>query len=542
MFLTKTFLILLTFSFFIGCGVDTAVTGNSSSGTSDESSSSVTESGSSDVADASSDDVSSDADVSSEEASSDESGNSDSSGDTDNSTDSSDLSSGTEGSSTSDSSGESSTMESSSDNSSSSETNQIVISRSDYKDRLYGFWLGQCIANWTGLVTEMDKIGGNGQDGLGGGDFYTRDDWGTPDQTSIWGQGLPSNLSDNIDFVFEDAGGTWGSDDDTDIEYIYQYLLNENETSVLTGEQIKDGWLEHIHSEEENYLWVSNETAFNLMKDNGTVPPETSDPSNNADWDMIDAQLTTEIFGFFAPARPDVALKMAHLPIQTTARKNAEWASEFYVLMYSLASYVDSELSMKDKVQWMAGVARQRLPEDSYSAAMYDYVKSEYEKGSEWEEARDGLYQKYQVNQEDGYDISSRNAYCNGCFASGINFGASIVSLFYGEGDIVETIKIGALAGWDSDNPTATWGGLLGFMLGKEGVEKAFDRTFADKFNIHRTRKGFPNDGIDTFDDMADAGVSVVERAVIEEMGGEIDEDNDTWVIPDLGTDIDPGT
>ena len=36
---------------------------------------------------------------------------------------------------------------------------------------------------------------------------------------------------------------------------------------------------------------------------------------------MIDAQLTTEIFGFFAPARPDIALKMAHLPIQTTARE-----------------------------------------------------------------------------------------------------------------------------------------------------------------------------------------------------------------------------
>lgn len=31
-----------------------------------------------------------------------------------------------------------------------------------------------------------------------------------------------------------------------------------------------------------------------------------------------------------------------------------------------------------------------------------------------------------------------------------------MISLFYGEGDIKETIKIGALAGWDSDNPTAT--------------------------------------------------------------------------------------
>ena len=68
---------------------------------------------------------------------------------------------------------------------------------------------------------------------------------------------------------------------------------------------------------------------------------------------------------------------------------------------------------------------------------------------------------------------------------SGINFGASLVSLFYGNGDLLETIKIGTLAGWDSDNPTATWGGMLGFILGNEGVEKEFDRTFSSVFHIH---------------------------------------------------------
>ena len=29
----------------------------------------------------------------------------------------------------------------------------LVISRQAYVDKLYGFWLGQCIANWTGLHT-----------------------------------------------------------------------------------------------------------------------------------------------------------------------------------------------------------------------------------------------------------------------------------------------------------------------------------------------------------------------------------------------------
>ena len=406
-----------------------------------------------------------------------------------------------------------------------------IISRSEYKKKLYGFWLGECIANWTGLVTEMDKIGSIGE--LKTGAFYTRDDWGKPDQPSIWGQGVPSNLSTTIDFVFADPDNIWGSDDDTDIEYIYQELLYSNKQSILTGEQIRLGWLKHIKKEEENFLWVSNQRAFDLMND-GMIPPATGDPKNNPEFEMIDAQLTTEIFGLFAPARPDVALKIAALPIQTTARFNSQWISEFYVTMYSLASAVDEKKTNKENILWMTDVSRKQLPNDSYAAKMYDFVKSSYLSNIPWEQTRDEVYQRYQVNQADGYDMTSKNKYCNGCFAAGINFASSLISLFYGEGNIVETIKIGTLAGWDSDNPTATWGGLLGFMIGKEGVEKAFNRKFSNQFNIHRTRIGFPNNGIDSFENMAEKGVFVTDRVVQEQMRGGIDLKNEIWFIPTL--------
>jgi hypothetical protein len=404
-----------------------------------------------------------------------------------------------------------------------------VISRANYFDKMYGFWLGQCIANWTGLVTEMDKIGTIGE--IKTGAFYTRNDWGKPDQPSIWGQGIPSNLSPTIDFVFVKPDSVWGSDDDTDIEYMYQELLIENKQSILTGDQIRKGWMAHIKKEEENYLWVSNQKAFDLMQ-KGMVPPATGDPKNNPEFEMIDAQLTTEIFGLFAPTRPDIALKMAQLPIQTTARYNAQWISEFYVSMYALASAVYSKKTNKEKVLWMASESRKVLPEDSYAVKMYDFVKSRYLANIPWEQTRDEIYQRYQVEQADGYSITSQNRYCNGCFAAGINFASSLVSLFYGEGDIVETIKIGTLAGWDSDNPTATWGGMLGFMLGKEGVENAFGRKFSDRFNIHRTRIGFRNNGIDNFGDMAKKGVFIVDRVVQEQMGGGVDMIKNQWYIP----------
>ncbi|MDH3697052.1 MAG: ADP-ribosylglycohydrolase family protein [Flavobacteriaceae bacterium] len=404
----------------------------------------------------------------------------------------------------------------------------IVISREKYYDQLYGFWLGQCIANWTGLVTEMDKIGNIGD--IKTGEFYTREDWGKPDQPSIWGEGKPSDISPTIDFVFKNPDEIWGADDDTDIEYMYQHLLYNNKSSLLSPEQIRNGWLKHIIAEEENFLWVSNQKAFDLMKE-GVLPPETGNPSKNEHFAMIDAQLTTEIFGLFSPARPDIATRMAHLPIQTVARKEAEAISMFYVNMYSLAS-LNTEKTMNQRIQWMANTSREMLNDSTYPAQMFDYTQKLYKAGIPWEQTRDSIYYRYQVHQKDGYDISSKNLYCNGCFAAGINFAASLVSLFYGEGDLKRTIKIGSLAGWDSDNPTATWGGLLGFMIGKDGIEETFDRQFSNRFHIHRTRQNFPDEGIDTFENMAKKGLVVIDRVVTEEMGGTIDQEKNLWIIP----------
>lgn len=405
----------------------------------------------------------------------------------------------------------------------------LTIDRAAYAKKLEGFWLATCIANWTGLVTEMDKIGTIGE--IKTGSFYTRANWGKADQPNIWSGNAPSTLSPTIDFFFANEDTLWGADDDTDIEYIYQELLLQNQTSFLTGEQIRDGWIKHIKGEEENYLWVSNQKALDLMK-SGLVPPATGDPIQNPEYEMIDAQLTTEIFGLYAPGRPDMAVKMATLPIQTTARKESEWISAFYVRLFSLASTVDTSLPIKQQLTKMEEQAALELPASSYPAAMYRYVKGLYASGIPWEQARDSVYQRYQVEQKDGYSMTSKNLYCNGCYAAGINFAASLVSLFYGEGDLKETIKIGALAGWDSDNPTATWGGLIGFMLGKEGVEKAFERKFSNKFHIHRTRVNFPNEGIDTFESMAQKGLWIIDRVVQEELKGGVDLRSNSWYIP----------
>ncbi|QGJ68867.1 Heme biosynthesis protein HemY [Planctomycetales bacterium 10988] len=396
------------------------------------------------------------------------------------------------------------------------------LSREEYQRKLQGFWLGECIANWTGLRTEGVRKTSP---------FLTDEHWGTH----------KGRKQQKIEFVLMKEGEVWGADDDTDIEYIYQSILDKNNVSIATAEQIREGWLTHIKTEEQNYLWVSNEKALHLMME-GMLPPQTSEPESNPLYDQIDAQLTTEIFGLFAPGRPDIALKMAHLPIRTTAYRDAEWISEFYVLMHSLASQVDPQLSQKDQVLWLADQARKRLPNQSYPAKMYDFIKREYDQNPDknnWEETRDRLHRRHTGITTDGYNYRS-------WFDAGINFGASLISLFYGEGDFKRTIQIGTLCGWDSDNPTATWGGLLGFMLGRDGVEATFPEVkLSGKYQISRTRINFPDRtpdqlGDDSFEQMADRGILIIDRVVIEEMGGTVDFETNEWCIPKSSQAIPP--
>ncbi len=372
-----------------------------------------------------------------------------------------------------------------------------TINRTAYQDSLRGFWLGVSIANWTGLPTENDRADFP---------FYTDEDFGPG----------------KFDYVLDPD--PWGADDDSDIEYVYQHAIEQYGSYRLTGAQISREWQDHIALPR---LWVSNLAALGQMQ-NGAVPPQTSLPENNPMWDMIDAQLTTEIFGALAPTRPDVALEIAQLPIRTTAYLHSEWAAEFYVIMHALAASVDRSLTPRDQVMWLAEQARRRVPDWSYIADMYDFVLAEYlanPNKDDWESTRDAVARRYQQDGAANYDYKYP-------WDAGINFAASIVSLLYGEGDYRKTVRIGTLAGWDSDNPTATWGGLLGLLHGYDALVAAFPEVdFSDDYNIARTRFNLPQP-VDNFTDMSRRGIAIIDAIVVEAMGGSIR--GDDWIIPEM--------
>ena len=73
-------------------------------------------------------------------------------------------------------------------------------------------------------------------------------------------------------------------------------------------------------------------------------------------------------------------------------------------------------------------------------------------------------------------------------------------------------------------------------------VEKAVNEyDLSDTYWIHRTRRNFPDrtpdiDGEDTFRSMSERCIYIIDRVVMEEMGGGVDIKKDVWYIPDKGT------
>ena len=417
----------------------------------------------------------------------------------------------------------------------------IIIHKDTYRDKFEGFWVGLTAANWAGLITENIKLDFP---------FFTRHDWGKDvgiNQTKNCACGM--QIGPTLDYVNFVKGQSIPADDDTDIEYIYQHLLYTNKVSILSPEMIANGWLRHISYEIKSdnivypkQLFVSNRRAFRLMLD-GIRPPDTSNPRLNEEYDMIDAQLTTEIFGLYAPGNPNVALRMAHLPIRTTARGNAAAISEFYVYMHSMAAlFESSNMTIPSFIMYSAERAADSclLPE-MYSRKMYDYILSRFQSDPQpmWEDVRDEtvyMFDKNRTSYDLGFFTGERDYTGRFKNTAGINFAMSLISLFWGKGDWKETVKIGTLTGYDSDNSaTATWGGLLGFIMGKTAYEAMFGITISDQYDIAKTRSfnasdGVPH-GIDKISEMAEKGIEITQRAITGLIKGTVVNQN-TWQIP----------
>jgi hypothetical protein len=405
------------------------------------------------------------------------------------------------------------------------DTTPRVLDRADYAARLRALWMGECIANWTGLRTE-------GQ--VTTPPFLTDAAWDTnpfPDRPWV-----------HLDLFL--YANPWAADDDTDIEYVYLHAMHTKGVNRFTPALVAQEWTDHINS----YIWVSNAAARALIS-TGVRPPMTAlaqglDPAAPADQSlMIDAQLTTEFFGVLSPGMPERALQMADLPIRTSARGYAAHAAQFYVVLYSLASQVDRTMSGREQAIWLVREARKYIPDSSKSADVIDFVLADFlanPDSNDWERTRDLVSQRYQGN------AAANGFVYRAWYESSVNLAAGLMALLYGQMDFTRTVQIGTLSGWDSDNGTATMGGLVAFIRGQSFLDEY--NWVSDNFWITRTRDDLPDytpgptfDGEDTFTLMGRRMLPIIDREVLAAGGRTLalfsptGVPSGTWVLPPGG-------
>jgi hypothetical protein len=385
-----------------------------------------------------------------------------------------------------------------------------VITETEYADRLAAMWQAQALANWTGRRTEGARVAPP---------FLTDADW------RVWG-------TPPLDLVLQNP---WRADDDTDIEYVYLHLADAYGRAQLTADEIRRGWITHIN----RFIWVSNARARQLM-DLGIMPPATSVGSVNRLALDIDAQLTTEFFGAFAPGLPTRALELADLPIRTTAKGHAMHASQFFVVLHAYAAVSPQDLSPQEAILWVVEQARRHLPDTSVAADVVDVVLTDFLSNpdiDDWERTRDLIADRYQTNAAaNGFQYRS-------WYESTVNFATGLMALLYDQGDLVRTIQVGTLSGWDSDNGTATMGGLLGLMLGSAAIQaqvQAYDPSrpaLSNRYIASVTRDALPDrlpddpGAEDAFTLMAQRMLPLARSEVIA-AGGLVDLEQGRWLLP----------
>jgi hypothetical protein len=286
------------------------------------------------------------------------------------------------------------------------------------------------------------------------------------------------------------------TDDDTDFEWVYLKVMQDENTIYLSSERLAALWKERIN----RGIWCSNRYSRYLM-DLGINPPLTSNFALNpwADFN-ISGQFICETFGLMAPGMPQTASKIGLNYTRITIDLEPAQTTQLFCTMISSAFFEDDIDNILD-----AGLSA--LDPKSELNEIISDVRSWHQKYPEaWRTTRRLIKEKY---SKYGGKMRDRNGY-------ELNTAATIAALLYGNGDFVETLTTAFNFGWDADNTAATAGTIVGVIKGYRWM-MAQGWQIVDRYQ-NTKRDNMPED--ETITSFADRVIDLAERVIINN-GGE---------------------
>jgi len=325
-----------------------------------------------------------------------------------------------------------------------------ILDKDVLYERIYGAWLGRCIGCLLGKPVEgwpRKDI----ENYLKATDCYPLQDYFlyAPDKIHNNEYTFHSSAKEasrgNISYM--------ARDDDLDYTILNLKLVEEDGLEFTT-EDVAQEWLINLPYQ---MVYTAERQAYaNLVR--GFKSPATAIHRNPyREW--IGAQIRADIFGYIAPANPELAASLAYKDASLSHTKNGIYGEMFIAAAISVAL-------VSDDLEKVIGVGLSQVPEKSRLTEVVRNVVSWSKKVNSWQEVWQRVMEQYG-------EYHSVHTLPNLAFV--------LIGLIWGKLDFRKTISIAVMCGHDTDCNGATAGSILGALQGTKGIPEEMSKPLNDR-------------------------------------------------------------
>lgn len=296
--------------------------------------------------------------------------------------------------------------------------------------------------------------------------------------------------------------------DDVYVEMTFLKALEDHGLDI-TNEQAGKAF-----ADSEYNLWHANKAGRDNCR-NGIMPPASGHPDNNPHADDIDFQIEADLFGIITPGMPQACNRLCDRFGHVMNYGDGVYGGMFVAGMYCAAFF-------EDDVEKVVAAGLACIPAESkYAQLISDVIASHAKAADDWQACWQLLEEKWAPN-----DL------CPGGRGNPLNIDAKLnggyiaIGLLYGDGDFEKTLEITTRCGQDADCNPSNAAGVLGTILGFDGIPEQFRSGIADIADRNFSFTEY------NFGTLTDACTRVA-RQVVEANGGTIQQtgDGETWQI-----------
>ena len=295
------------------------------------------------------------------------------------------------------------------------------IPLSQLQDRIKGGWAGQMIGVSYGLPTE----------------FQFNNQIIPEDRMPEW---APARVAEALD------------NDDLYVDMTFAAVLDEKGLDATTED------FGAMFKEADYRLWHANLAARRALR-RGVPATLTGTPKYNAHANDIDFQIEADFIGLMAPGLPQAANDLCWRAGRVMNHGDGIYGGMFVSGMYSAAFFESDPVAVV-----RAGLAS--IPAESpYAQAISDTLAWHEQNPEDWMKVWQLLEEKWNKREacpKGAIEPFNIDAKLNGAYVA--------LGLLYGQRDFEKTLVVAMRAGQDSDCNPASAGGILGVMLGYEGI------------------------------------------------------------------------